>query len=60
MTTTTAMRIKAFAKDKERLETIQALLSWYGVNSLDRIPESAALEFLSKLESGEIRMQRED
>ena len=53
------MRIKAFAKDKERLETIQALLSWYGVNSLDRIPESAALEFLSKLESGEIRMQRE-
>ena len=50
MTTETTNKIAAFATDVRKSETLEALMDWYGVTSLSKIPESAALEFLSMLE----------
>jgi hypothetical protein len=53
------MRIKAFSTDKKMSNSLLCIMDWYGVDSLERIPETAALDFLAKLESGEIRIPRE-
>lgn len=50
MTAETTNKIAAFATDVRKSETLEALMDWYGVTSLAKVPESAALEFLAALE----------
>ena len=52
---TTTKKIASFSKTDTH-ETLIMLMEWYGVNSLKQIPETAALEFLAMLESGEIKV----
>ena len=56
----TTRRIKAFATDREQTNSLLALMDWYGVTNLRDITEEQGQEFLAKLESGEIRIPRED
>lgn len=55
MCSTTTKKIASFSKTDSH-ETLLMLMDWYGVNDLTKIPETAALEFLAKLESGEIKV----
>lgn len=57
MTTLTTQKIKAFAHDKEQADSLLALMKYYGVNRLLEISEQMGLEFLAKLESGEINVE---
>lgn len=54
MTSKTTTAIAKFSKTDAH-ETLTMLMEWYGVHDLINIPETAALEFLTKLESGEIK-----
>lgn len=54
MTHNTTMAIKSFSTDQNEGNALEALMDWYGVTSLMQIPESAGLEFLAMLESGEV------
>lgn len=56
MCSTTTKKIASFSKT-DRHETLIMLMDWYGVNDLENIPETAALEFLAMLESGEITVE---
>lgn len=55
MTAKTTQAIAKFSKTSTH-ESLDMLMDWYGVTSLSKIPETAALEFLAKLESGEIKV----
>lgn len=48
------MKIKAFAKDPQQAETLEALMDYYGKTNLMQISEEQALAFLHLLERGEI------
>lgn len=39
-----------------KYNALTKLLKWYGTNDFEKIPESAAIKFLAKLESGEIKV----
>lgn len=54
MTAETTMKIKAFAKDPQQAETLEALMNYYGKTNLMQISEEQALAFLHLLERGEI------
>ena len=55
MSSATTQKIIAYSKTNTH-ETLLMLMDWYGVNSLDKIPETAALKFLAMLESGEVKV----
>lgn len=56
MTETTTRKIKAFSRDDMQTDAFNALLDYYGKSSLGNISEEMGLNFLAKLESGEIRL----
>ena len=53
----TTMRIKAFANDPMRQESLLMLMDYYKANNLFSITEEMGQEFLAKLESGEITVK---
>lgn len=55
MTAKTTERIKGYATDRQRSESLLALMEYYHKDSLLKISEEMALEFLSKLENGELQ-----
>lgn len=55
MTATTTARIKSYATDKQKSESLLALMKYWQKDSPDKISEEMALEFLCKLESGELQ-----
>ena len=54
----TILKIKEFSTDLRQSDSLEALMAYYDVNSLANIPQEQAESFLSKLESGEVRIQR--
>lgn len=60
MDTETTIEIRRFATDKEQTNSFLALMSYYGVTNLMSISEEQGKEFLAKLQSGEIRIPREE
>lgn len=56
MTEQTTNAIKRYSTDRMQSNALEALMDWYGVTSLMRIPESAGLEFLEMLERGDIEL----
>lgn len=56
MSEQTTFAIKRFSTDEMQTNAFEALMDWYGVTSLMQIPESAGLEFLAMLESGEVTL----
>lgn len=56
MTSTTLEKIKAYGHGEYKQDALDALLNYYGKTALKYISEEQALEFLHKLESGEIKI----
>lgn len=56
MTHDTTMLIKSYSRDEARTDAFNALLDYYGKTNLLNISEEMGLEFLAKLESGEVRI----
>lgn len=56
MTSETTNKINAFSTDPRRSNALLALLNYYDKGGLMNISEQEALIFLSKLESGEIKI----
>lgn len=56
----TTMAIKRFSTDKNNGNALEALMDYWHKNNLMQISEEMGLQFLAKLESGEIRIPRED
>lgn len=54
MCSETTRKIKAFSTDAEQSDALLALLDYYDRPALINISEQEGLEFLAKLESGEI------
>lgn len=54
----TILKIKEFSTDSRQSDSLEALMAYYDVNSLANITQEQAEVFLSKLESGEVRIQR--
>lgn len=54
----TILKIKEFSTDLRKSDFLEALMVYYGTNSLANITQEQAEVFLSKLESGEVRIQR--
>lgn len=54
----TILKIKEFSTDLRQSDSLEALMAYYGVNSLVNITQEQAEVFLSKLKSGEVRIQR--
>lgn len=54
MTALTTQKIKAFSTDMKQTDALLALLDYYDRPALINISEQEGLEFLAKLESGEI------
>ena len=59
MTEMTTREIKKFATDMQKANSLEALMDYYGVTNLMCISEEQALNFLAKLENGEIRIPKE-
>lgn len=57
-TSETILKIKEYSTDLRQSDSLEALMAYYGVNSLANITQKQAEAFLSKLESGEVRIQR--
>lgn len=53
----TTMRIKAYAKDQMRQDSLLMLMDYFDADNLYSITEEMGQEFLSKLESGEITVK---
>lgn len=53
----TTMRIKAYAKDPMQQESLLMLMEYFGVDNLRSITEEMGLEFLAKLNNGEITVK---
>lgn len=60
MTHDTTMVIRRFSTDKNNGNALEALMDYWHKDNLMQISEEMALKFLAKLESGEIRIPRED
>lgn len=56
MTRTTLEKIKAYGHREYKQDALDTLLDYYNKTALINISEEQALEFLQKLESGEIRI----
>lgn len=56
MTTTTLQKIKAYGKTADKQDALDALLDYYGKDSLEKISEEMALTFLERLENGIIKL----
>lgn len=56
MTGDTTRKIKAYSHDAEQQDALLALMGYYGKNKLEKISEEQALEFLQKLENGEVKV----
>ena len=56
MTHETTMEIKSYSRDEMQTDAFNALLDYYGKSNLLNISEEMGLEFLAKLESGEVRI----
>ena len=56
LTAKTQRRIKAYSRDKRHSDSLESLMDYYGVARLQDVSEEMAQEFLSKLQSGEIRV----
>lgn len=54
ITDATIVAIKAFSTDENKGNSLEALMSEYGVSRLTDITEEQGQEFLAKLENGEI------
>ena len=54
MTSYTTNEIKKFSTDREQSNALLALMDYYGKDCLMKISEEQALEFLEKLNNGEI------
>lgn len=54
----TILKIKEFSTDLRQSDSLEALMAYHDVNSLANITQEQAEVFLSKLESGEVRIQR--
>lgn len=54
----TILKIKEFSTDLRQSDSLEALMAYYDANSLANITQEQAEVFLSKLESGEVRIQR--
>ena len=59
MTGETTEKIRKFSTDLRKSNSLEALMNYYNVTNLMRISEEQALNFLAKLENGEIRIQKE-
>lgn len=59
MTHNTTMAIKSFSTDQNEGNALEALMEYWGKSNLMHISEEMGLEFLAKLESGEICITRE-
>ena len=56
MTGETTEKIRKFSTDVRKFNSLEALMTYYNVTNLMRISEEQALNFLAKLENGEIRI----
>lgn len=56
MTSTTLEKIKAYGKEQNKQDALEALLDYYDKTALMYISEEQALVFLNKLESGEVKI----
>ena len=56
MSSETTKKIKSYSRDEMQTDAFNALLDYYGKTNLLNISEEMALEFLAKLESGEVRI----
>lgn len=56
MTNTTLEKIKAYSKTADKQDALNALLDYYGKDSLEKISEEMALTFLERLENGKIKL----
>lgn len=59
MTSETTAKIRRFSTDERESNALEALMDWYGVTNLMHISEEMALNFLAKLENGEVRIPKE-
>lgn len=59
MTGETTEKIRKFSTDVRKSNSLEALMTYYNVTNLMRISEEQALNFLAKLENGEIRIAKE-
>ena len=56
MSEATTRKIKSYSRDEMQTDAFNALLDYYGKSNLLNISEDMGLEFLAKLESGEVRI----
>ena len=56
MTESTLRKIKAYGKDPHEQDALLALMDYYDKDKLENISEEQAVNFLRKLESGEIKI----
>lgn len=56
MSEATTRKIKSYSRDEMQTDAFNALLDYYGKSNLLNISEEMGLEFLAKLESGEVRI----
>ena len=59
MTGETTEKSRKFSTDVRKSNSLEALMTYYNVTNLMRISEEQALNFLAKLENGEIRIPKE-
>lgn len=59
MTHDTTMQIAKYSTDEKRGNALEALMDYWHVTNLANISEEMGLEFLAKLQSGEIRIYNE-
>ena len=59
MTGETTEKIRKFSTDVRKFNSLEALMTYYNVTNLMRISEEQALNFLAKLENGEVRIPKE-
>ena len=59
MTGETTEKIRKFSTDVRKSNSLEALMTYYNVTNLMRISEEQALNFLAKLENGEMRIPKE-
>jgi hypothetical protein len=56
MSEATTRKIKSYSRDEMQTDAFNALLDYYGKSNPLNISEEMGLEFLAKLESGEVRI----
>lgn len=59
MTHKTTLAIRRYSRDEKCADSLLALMDYYHASNLMCISEDQALNFLAKLESGEIKLLQE-